>query len=378
MNNNFLLNDARSAEEVLWGGLLNLSYKLHPNHGLGLTYMLTRNSEDIAHFWSGLFPRDLELEATCETRVLQFTQRGLQSLQLSGEHFLKPLQDLRVEWSGATSTSAQEEPDLRFFSNNFAIRERNGKVDTLYSVTPSRYPEPARYFRNLDETSREFQFDLSLPFKQWRGLNSIFKLGGLALDTERQFRERRYDLVLDSKDVKYTGDADEFFSTNVGLVDTSGTLYRFGNYIEEATQLSSNFDGDQQIYATYAMVDLPLTLDLRAIAGARLEATRIKVESLDATKPVGNLSENDVLPSLNLVYQLQNNMNLRASYGRTPARPTFRELAPYSSFDFVGSFIFIGNENLERTLVDNYDLRWEYFGRPGEIYALSFFHKVLT
>ena len=35
----------------------------------------------------------------------------------------------------------------------------------------------------------------------------------------------------------------------------------------------------------------------------------------------------------------------------------------------------IGNENLECTLVDNFDLRWEYFNRPGEIYAASVFHK---
>ncbi len=68
-------------------------------------------------------------------------------------------------------------------------------------------------------------------------------------------------------------------------------------------------------------------------------------------------------------------MNLRASYGRTLARPTFRELAPFSSFNFVGDFIFIGNPKLKRTLVDNFDLRWEHFGKPGEIYAISLYTK---
>ena len=41
----------------------------------------------------------------------------------------------------------------------------------------------------------------------------------------------------------------------------------------------------------------------------------------------------------------------------------------------MGDFIFIGNPELKRTLVDNIDLRWERFGKPGEIYAVSLFSK---
>ena len=69
-------------------------------------------------------------------------------------------------------------------------------------------------------------------------------------------------------------------------------------------------------------------------------------------------------------------MNLRASYGRTLDRPTFRELAPFASFSFVGGFTFIGNAELERTMINNCDLRWEHFGNPGELYAASVFYKV--
>ena len=68
-------------------------------------------------------------------------------------------------------------------------------------------------------------------------------------------------------------------------------------------------------------------------------------------------------------------MNIRGAYGRTLARPTFRELAPFASFDFLGDFIFIGNPNLKRTLIDNFDLRLEWFSRPGEIFAVSGFYK---
>jgi outer membrane receptor protein involved in Fe transport len=50
-------------------------------------------------------------------------------------------------------------------------------------------------------------------------------------------------------------------------------------------------------------------------------------------------------------------------------------MAPYSSFEFVNDFIFTGNPDLKRTLVNNYDLRWEWFMRPGEILAVSGFYK---
>jgi outer membrane receptor protein involved in Fe transport len=68
-------------------------------------------------------------------------------------------------------------------------------------------------------------------------------------------------------------------------------------------------------------------------------------------------------------------MNLRGSYSRTLARPEFRELAPYSNFDFVGDYVYVGYQDLKRTLIHNCDLRWEWFERPGELYSISGFYK---
>ena len=325
------------------------------------------------------------------TRVLQFTERQIQSLQLAGKHHLGGLRDLRAEWSASASSSTQEEPDLRFFTNNYVtknrpLRDENGAVlrdendkvirgpVTDYSISPSIYPLPTRYFRDLDESNREFQLNLNWPFKQWQGINSHFKTGFLVLDKQRTFRERRYEF--DQDDIDYDGQPATFFEAEkVGLTSRAGRQYRFGSYVQDATQLSSNFDGDQQIYAGYAMLELPLHTQLRLVGGARLEATRIDVASQDRTKTAGRLAENDLLPSLNAVWEIRPGMNVRASYGRTLARPTFRELAPFASFSFVGGFTFIGNAALERTLIDNYDLRWEHFGSPGELYAVSAFYK---
>ena len=392
LTNNFNLTDTQGSQQIAWGSLVTLSLKPSPTHELSVTNMYNRNSEDVARYLAGAFPRDLEEDAIYETRVLKFTERQIQSLQLAGKHHFDSLRDLRAEWSASSSSSAQEEPDLRFFTNNYVtltnrpLRDENGEVlrdgegnvlrgDIVdYSISPSIYPLPTRYFRDLDENNREFQLNLSLPFKQWQGINSNFKTGFLALDKQRTFHERRYEF--DQDDIGYDGQPDTFFEAEkVGLTSSNGGQYRFGSYVQDATQLSSNFDGDQQIYAGYAMLKLPINTQLRLVGGTRLEATRIDVASQDSTKTAGQLSENDLLPSLNAVWEIRPGMNVRASYGRTLARPTFRELAPFASFSFVGGFTFIGNAELERTLINNYDLRWEHFGNPGELYAASVFYK---
>mgnify|MGYP003477878935 CR=1 FL=1 len=53
------------------------------------------------------------------------------------------------------------------------------------------------------------------------------------------------------------------------------------------------------------------------------------------------------------------------SSSKTIARPNFREIADYTSFEFVGDFVYIGNPSLRRTTIKNYDLRWEWFPRRG-------------
>ena len=70
-------------------------------------------------------------------------------------------------------------------------------------------------------------------------------------------------------------------------------------------------------------------------------------------------------------------MNLRFAYSRTVTRPDLRELAPFDYTDFVGGRTVLGNPDLERTLIDNLDFRWEVFPDTsiGGVIAVSAFFK---
>jgi TonB-dependent receptor len=83
----------------------------------------------------------------------------------------------------------------------------------------------------------------------------------------------------------------------------------------------------------------------------------------------------DVLPSLAVNVELGGEQNLRLSASRTLARPEYRELAPVQYYSLAGERPEFGNPSLQRTLVQNFDVRWERYAAAGEVMSLAFFAK---
>jgi len=123
------------------------------------------------------------------------------------------------------------------------------------------------------------------------------------------------------------------------------------------------------------MGTVPITEKLKFVGGVRLEHTDIFVVSADTTREAGAIDKLDILPSANFIYALNDEMNIRASYSNTIARPNMREIAPFESFDPLTNTIYLGNPNLNRTKVQNFDARWEWFLKPGELIAVSGYYK---
>jgi outer membrane receptor protein involved in Fe transport len=83
----------------------------------------------------------------------------------------------------------------------------------------------------------------------------------------------------------------------------------------------------------------------------------------------------DVLPSLALNFKLSDIQNLRFSAAQTLARPEYRELSPISYREMLGDREMSGDSSLIRTLVQNYDVRWELYPTSGEVLSFGVFAK---
>ena len=399
-------------QETSIGALANLSYRLTDRSTLGANVLYSKSAQAEAYQQSGYFPGGggLDADRVLQSRSLLFTERELLTSQLRGRHqFGKDA--LLAEWNGTIGRSTQDEPDFRIFANDLGV---SNSGQTLYEISTSNYTAPTRYFRDLEEWSYSGNLDLSAPI-DLLGRPVRFKAGGSAGYRDRTFRERRFEI--DQSESGQTlnelgGDIGAYFGQgNTGIVDNPATPFiEFSTFLNDLTADKANYDGTRTTYAGYTMADFGVTAKLRAVLGARVEHNATDVFAADTPflrdrlfiernaelsesdlravlerqsaaggeQLYGTFSATDVLPSASFIYALADNMNLRAAYGRTIALPSFREIAPYSDFRLRDNLTFTGNVNLNRSTVNNVDLRWEWFARSGEIFAASLFAKQFT
>ncbi|MBL4593627.1 MAG: TonB-dependent receptor [Flavobacteriales bacterium] len=368
------LKDVQSKENVLWGAIANLSYKITPNHKLGFVYLRNQNGITTTTFQEGEIPAD-QKGLYFQTRALEYEENALSSYQTKGEHYFEGLKKLKVDWMYAFSQSNQNQPDLRYFSNDYTVDEITG--DTNYSIQASIYPVPTRYYRELNQTTTDGKINFEFNIKEKDGKASKIKFGGAMLQQERILTENRYNYRSQGV-LTYDGSVSAYLNNSNMVLPTAGNPVSDYLYIEDATERRNSYSADQSVFAGYLMGDIWATKKLRIVTGARLETTDIFVRSFDKDEKVGKLNEADILPALNTTYALTEKSNLRVAYSRTLARPTFREIAPFATYDFSTNWIIVGNPELERTLVDNFDLRYELFPNFGEIISLGAFYKSFT
>ena len=373
-----LINDSKSTSEVNWGALANVAYEFSATDQVKFNLFYNQSGESVAQslsYYDETYPEtDLIRSST-----LKYTERNIQSYQLSGEHSFASISNAKVDWNISTANTLQNEPDLRFFT--YETDQINGS-DTTWKVDQNHYDLPTRYFRDLSETANNAKMDIEIPLTEAVGSPFKFKTGFAYQNSARSFNQDRYVLEFDESKgaMPFDGNVNKFVADSSGYKEwaSTGNFNYFGIYLQDRFVPKDAYSGAQDITAFYGMVDVELIKGFRIIGGARLETTDMSITSRDTTLPIASINEADLLPSMNAVYSLTDNQNLRFAYGKTLARPTFRELADFDFFEFVGGYTFIGNPNLERSIIDNLDIRWEWFMNPGEIVSISGFYKDFT
>ena len=145
------LRDTRGTEESTFGLYGTAALRLSRNHDVSLRLVGTRATERGARTLVGRWPQELPSEEEFfESRALTVADRTLGSAQLRGRHAFGRRGDMTLDWRGSLASTEQDEPDVRFFSNDFAV----SSGDTTYNINRALYDEPTRFFRNGRETVR--------------------------------------------------------------------------------------------------------------------------------------------------------------------------------------------------------------------------------
>jgi outer membrane receptor protein involved in Fe transport len=350
---------------VLWGAIANFSYKFSGLHKLSFKSNFNQSADDrISRFTS----EDQNTTLFNQYTFLNWTERSSFTGQLIGEHVLPALSGSTLHWHASVSSSARQDPDTKW-----ATYYRD-----LYDPTqPFTAAVNQRSWERMNERSRSLSAEFSVPL----GVARI-KAGGLVENRFTNFNVRYFSVTPD-----YPGGIPDSL-THLPLE----SIYAQSNYgrgkflVGETSKANDSYDGDQALYAGFAMMDLPFSVygnEFRFVGGARLENWEQIVNvprTLVAGGPVSkaSLKNEDILPSANLTYLLHPNANLRLAYSQSVNRPQFREMASTGYYDFIAYELVGGNANLQRSFIHNYDARLEFFPAIGEVFAISFFRKNIS
>ncbi|HEY5616255.1 MAG TPA: TonB-dependent receptor, partial [Bacteroidota bacterium] len=316
-----------------------------------------------------------DIGAEQQHTALRYVSRSIYSGQITGEHFLPFLNGSQAEWKAFYSNSERHEPDYRRI---VYFREAGSSDPFTASLGfQANLKNGGRFYSDLNDDARGFTFDVTTPVTAAK-----IKFGTLFDKKERDFSSRLIGMVVNGRGNGFTDF--NLYSLPIDQIFAPENFRRNGLSIDEYQNGTNNYTAGQTVTGTYGMADVPLSLgsnEFRLIVGARVEYSKQHVLSKDVS---GNkditveLKNTDILPSVNLVYVLNQNVNVRVAYSQTVNRPELRELAPFAYFDFNTQTSVRGNEHLQRSLIRNYDVRIEAFPRAGELLSASFFYKSFT
>ncbi len=144
----------------------------------------------------------------------------------------------------------------------------------------------------------------------------------------------------------------------------------------------------EQVYGGYLMDSIDLG-KWHLAGGLRIEGTNTSYRANKVTLNSGAYLRTDpayggsgyvnFMPSIQALYKIAANTQLRFSYDRGISRPNFQDLVPSQQADPNASpaSLVVGNPNLRPTKANNYDVLVEHFFRPLGIIQAGYFYKSL-
>ncbi|HTI59713.1 TonB-dependent receptor [Mucilaginibacter sp.] len=306
------------------------------------------------------------------------TRRDLQSIYsaiLHGDN--KLARSLTTDWSVAVSEAKQELPDMAGFNTTQQINPNTTGVATSISYGPVQVrPETREWARNTDkDISGYLNFHYNTDIK---GHKTIIGFGGMARHKSRDNFDNQYTL-------NAVPDPDSTYQKYISI-PASKFFFGGGNGSDPLGNAASNagvYSFTENVQAAYAQAKYFISDRFDVLFGLRVENTsQSYLSSLPATiaGKSADITYTDYLPGINAKYSLSKTQALRASYFRSILRPAYSDLVPYP--DNTGfaqdNFPTQGNPNLQHSVIDNYDFRYEVFPNGLDQFMVGAFYKTIN
>ncbi|MEC7987456.1 MAG: TonB-dependent receptor [Myxococcota bacterium] len=339
------------------------------NTKIQTTTLLNRSSDFTTRIYEGL---NRDVGADIRVTRVGWKERQLFFHQFRGEHLMGAFQ---LDWRYALSNASRDEPDRREFRYDL-------EPQTGVWYLSDRPEGNSLFFSTLGDWNHDVGLDLAYRMVDKKTDRvSVLKAGFSGMLRERTVDTRRFKYMHKGP----LANAAEILSLEAQDIFTSNHIGNDGFQFEEVTRQTDNYSADQRILAAYAMGDFKLGERLSLLGGMRMEDSKQYVQTFalfaaDDVPVEATLDDVDFLPGLTLTYDMGNDtekdsMRLRLGYGRTLSRPDFRELSPATFNDVTGGRQVYGNPELRRALIDNVDLRWEWYFAPMQSISLGAFYK---
>lgn len=314
---------------------------------------------------------------------LEYSERSITNALVAGTH-VNGDGKWELNWRFSPTLSKLDDKDIRSTPFRFD--------DGEFSIEPSESGDPTRLWRSLEEVNYASKVDIAREYS-FNDQSAKVKFGGGYVYKQRDYEILNYRLnVRRQSQLNLTGVADELLFTENLWTPESG----IGTSIEGDFQISNTYDGNISLPSFYVSNELAFNERIKTIVGLRAEqyTQNYTGEDQNGELVFDNeevLNSFDLFPSVNLIYSLGENANLRTSFSRTIARPSFKETSIAQIFDpltgrtFIGGLRpvedpfnpgqFIWDGNLQETRINNFDVRWELFPQRSEVFSISVFYK---
>ena len=343
---------------VLWGGIFNASTLLGDKTRVQLNNTYNRGSDNESRDQVGI--RNTDNEYPSQRSSVRFIERSVRSNQLRVEHMFTDRKALALTLT--SSSVSRNEPDR---TDVEYIREEDPA--TGERLPYRAYVNSQEGLRKMFGTLGENNINSTADYT-----HGPLKFGGALRYTTRDVNNKVYSVMNTSvvpRDV-LERPAGEFLSGE--YTQDAANYFRI-----QENSVGGRYSAEDMVGAGYAMLDHWLGDSWRLIGGVRVESSRMTVRSVrpSGEKNTAELNNVDVLPALNVQYRINDNHQLRFGASQTVSRPDYREISPNDFPEWDSRQISFGNVDLKRSLIQNLDLRWEWYPSRDELISIGLFSK---